>query len=115
METKYGKILSFEIGYGGYNDAMFGATVTLGGNGWATVDFINAGWFENISPNPDPDKGGWRESDRANMRASFVRKLDKILSESKKTHVSELQGVPVIVLFDEIGKLNHWEILVEVL
>ena len=43
-----------------------------------------------------------------------MRFLDKLLSEAKKSDVTELKGIPVEITFDE-NMLKEWRILKEVL
>lgn len=39
LEVKLGKINKVKFGSGGYDDAMFGVTFDLGGQGWGVGDF----------------------------------------------------------------------------
>ena len=99
MEKKQlGKIRSISIGYGGYQDAMFGVSFELGGEGWSTCDF----W------------GGWTEENQANdMGLAFIR-LAKLMSSVRISSVSKLTGLPVEIVFEN-GIQKSWRLLTEVL
>lgn len=85
IEKRLGKISEIKVGFGGYDDVMFGLTFTLGNDSWGTMDFT-----------------------------TDFNKLKDLLKESKKTYVEQLINVPVEVTFDGL-LLKEWRILTEVL
>lgn len=103
-----GRIRSIRYGFGGYQDAQFGLSVELGGDGWGVGDF-HGGW--GIEPSP---QASWTAADQNRNFAETARHVLKLLKEAKKTHVEQLSGIPVEVTFDG-NQLVSWRILKEVL
>lgn len=111
MNKELGKIENVRFGFGGYQDAMFGLSLTFSGAGWGICDFVSGGWQSSI------EGGGnckWTEHDRNITRAAMVERIDKILTDAKVDSVDELKGKPVEVTFDGMT-LKEWRILKEVL
>ena len=106
-----GKIKSVEIGEGGYQDAMFGISFTLGGDSWGVGDFKGYWRPEQIDVT---EYTQWTEKDRSKVFDETMRYISKLLHDAKKRFVSELKGVPVEVEF-EGNALKSWRILTEVL
>ncbi len=107
--TKIGKIKSISFGFGGYQDAMLGLSISLGSeSGWGVGDF-RGGWGPQIAC----DKYcKWTEADRSEEYAKAVRFVGELLTQAKKDKLSDLQGVPVEVEFDGMT-LKSWRILTE--
>ena len=104
------KIECIEFGYGGYQDAMFGLSISLSGSGSGVGDFKGTWGI-------DTECGGsckWTEKDRDKHFSDTVRFLNKILIDAKKKTLSQLKGIPVEVEFEN-NTLKSWRILTEVL
>lgn len=110
-ETKLGKITSISFGIGGYQDAMLGLNVSLGGDGWGVGD-NRSFWSAALVECSEYAK--WTEEDRSARYAEIMRYVDDLLHKAKKNNVAELKGVPVEVIF-EGNTLKSWRILTEVL
>ena len=111
MRTALGKIQSVYVGFGGYQDAQFGITLTLGSDigMWGTGDFRGF-WGPAISAR----SAKWTGRDRDKAYANTMKFIADILTKAKKTHVVELVGVPVEVTFDGLT-LKSWRVLEEVI
>lgn len=105
-----GKITSFKLGYGGYQDAMFGVSIGLGGSSWGVGDFKGA-WSLDITVDKYTK---WTEKDRDSEFAKAMRFINETLKKAHKTDIGQLVGVPVEVTFDG-NCLKSWRILEEVL
>lgn len=109
MERKeLGRIQKITYGFGGYQDAQFGLSVTLGGAGWGVADF-HGGWA--IKPS---DHADWTVGDQDKWFAETARHILRLLKEAKATDVSGLLGKPIEATFDG-NLLKSWRILTEVL
>lgn len=96
-ETMIGKIESIKLGFGGYQDAMFGVSVTLSGKGWSVGDFKGTWGHE-------PDKFcKWTAEDQS-----------KVFAETTLDDIGRLKGKPIEAEFED-GRLKSWRILTEVL
>lgn len=111
MEKKLGKIERVSFGYGGYQDAMLGLTVTLSANGWGVNDFKGS-WDAETIKHTEHTK--WTEEERSKSYDETMRFLSKLLKEAKVSSVDKLKGVPVECTFDGT-LLRDWRILTEVL
>lgn len=114
-EKKIGKIKSIQFGIGGYQDAMLGLHVTLGGDGWG-VGHSDCTWDAELVKVGSHTK--WTDRDRDKTYADIMRRVSKLLKDAKVSHVEQLKGVPVEVTFDRAGlgaTLTEWRILTEVL
>jgi len=112
MTKELGKITDIKIGLGGYNDAMFGLTINLGGKGWGCKDFISGGWDINtIDRYPDCK---WTESDRKKMQSDLVGRISNLLAQARVKNLNELKDIPVEAIFDGTT-LESWRILTEVI
>ncbi len=109
--TQLGKIQNVSVGFGGYQDAMFGITFTLGGDGWGVCDSWGA-WAPGIV-DPD-DYSKWDENDRRSQLADVSTRISKLLLQAKKSDVTKLKDVPVEITF-EGTTLKSWRVLTEVL
>ena len=109
--TELGKIDRFDIGIGGYQDAMMGVSITLKGNtGWMVDDFKGT-WGTSMKVT---EYTRWTEEDRSKHFDDTMRFINKILTEAKKSRTQQLIGVPVEVTFNG-NLLQSWRILTEVL
>jgi|SRR5581483_4162288 len=101
-----GKIIRAEFGFGGYDDAQFGLTLTFEG-GYGTTYFVGT-WATR------PDWVGWTVEQQRGHFADAVEKLRDTLLAAKKKHVAELVGIPVEVTCENFA-LKSWRVLTEVL
>jgi hypothetical protein len=109
VRKELGKIQKFEIGIGGYDDAMFGLSVTLGGkNGWGVQDF-NGTWTRE----PD-DRCKWTLEDQSKNWSDMCREVIKLMQQAKVNTAADMVGIPVEVIFDG-NRLSSWRVLEEVL
>lgn len=92
--NQLGKITAAEFGFGGYQDAMLGLTLSFAGKGWGVGHFI----------------GQWGK-DWSVLQA---RSIQQLLSECGVLHISQLVGKPVEVTFDG-NVFEDFRILTEVL
>ena len=106
-EKRLGKIQSIKIGDGGYQDAMFGVSFTLGGSGWGVGDFWGTWGIERS------DYCKWTEQDRQAEIAKTFWRLKTIMDDAKVHNANDLKDVPVEVTFDG-NTLKEWRILTEV-
>lgn len=111
LRKELGRIQALRIGHGGYQDAMFGATFTLGGKGWGVNDFWGA-WSPAMVPRSESAK--WTEAERAEEFSSMCRRLDLMLKTAHVNDVMQLVGQPIEVTFNEMS-LDSWRLLTEVL
>lgn len=103
-----GRIESIVFGFGGYQDAMAGFSVTLCGKGWGVGDFKGT-WASS------PSEGAkWTPGDQSHHFDTAFRWAMDLLRKARKSHLHELKGVPVEVTF-EGNVLASWRILDEVL
>ena len=104
-----GKIQTFRVGFGGYDDAMIGYWFTLSYGGGYGVGGGKGPWTTDITSSTK-----WTEADRSRQLEEVMRDLWKFLKQAKKREVGQLVGVPVEV---EIvgGTLKSWRVLEEVL
>ena len=108
MRKELGKIQRFDIGLGGYDGAMFGMSVGLGGSGWGVGDFIGT-W----SQRPD-ERCKWTEEEQIMLWGDMCRMVSDLMAKAKVTTCAAMVGIPVEVTFDG-NKLLSWRILEEVL
>jgi len=108
IETKLGKIQSVKFGSGGYDDAMFGISFTLGGDSWGVGDFKGQ-W------SGDPIRGAeWTKEDRQERFGEIMVWIMELMATAKVNDITRLAGIPVEVTFDG-NTLKSWRILTEVL
>lgn len=110
-KTRIGKITSARFGYGGYDDAMFGISFSLGSEKdcWCVGDF--RGWWISRTSGAD-----WTEADRIRLYGEAVDWVVQLVKDAKRRSFDELVGVPVEVTFENngFGKLEKWRVLTEV-
>lgn len=110
METRLGKIDSIRVGMGGYQDAMFGVTVSLSMKGSGVCDFKGM-WGQSVKVG---DHTKWSEADRSKQFDEVMRWLDDQCRLAKVDDVMKLAGKPVEVTL-EGNTLVSWRLLTEVL
>ena len=103
-----GKIQAATFGWGGYQDAQFGFSVTLAGEAWGVGSFRGA-WGIARS-----DHAQWTEEDRLRELGETALYVRDLLKAAKKQHVAQLVGVPIEATFDG-NLLKDWRVLTEVL
>jgi len=108
MREELGSIKRATFGFGGYQDAEIGLSLTLGGTSWGVGDFKGA-WAIDRS-----EHARWSEQDRREGWAEAVHLLRDTLKAAKKQHVADLAGTPIIATFDG-NRLVSWRVLNEVL
>lgn len=106
-----GKIKSLRVGMGGYQDAMFGVTVELGGESWGVFDFKGA-WSPSQMKRSEHAK--WTDQERGEQILTAFVWLDQLLTDAKVSDAAKLAGKPVEVTFDG-NMLKSWRLLTEVL
>lgn len=104
-----GRITHARFGYGGYQDAQFGLSLTFEGPGWGVSDFKGP-WADSAGPNTR----GWTAAEQREAWADVVTLLRDTLKAAKVAGVSDLVGVPVEVTFDG-NVLGSWRVLEEVI
>lgn len=110
MTEKYlGKISSVSFGKGGYQDCMFGLTLSFEMSGGGISAFINGGWTLERSPDAK-----WTEEDRSRQQAEMVKKMIQIMKDAKVDEVYKLKGIPVEVTVENMT-FKDFRILKEVL
>lgn len=109
MQTiELGRIKSVQFGIGGYQDSMIGFTFILGNKEWGTSDFWGAWCIKR------PENSVWSEDSRIQALGQAVMRVNALLSEIGKQSLSDLEGTPVSVTFEN-HTLKTWRILTEVL
>lgn len=108
--TELGKITGIKIGRGGYQDCMFGVSVSLGGNGWGCADFRGTWDFDVSSTGAE-----WTETDRERTIAATIRWLSDLMLSAKVDDATKLKGIPIEATFSNGNKLESWRILTEVI
>ncbi len=103
-----GKISAARFGFGGYQDACIGLSLTFESKGWGVGTFVG-GWAIERS-----EYCKWSEGERRDSLADAVWKLKETLEQAHKQHVGELVGVPVEVTL-EGNLLKDWRVLTEVI
>lgn len=108
IEKQLGKIQGISVGFGGYDDAMFGVSVSLGSGCWGINDFRGT-WGH------DPDKRAkWTKEDQIRYFGETMKWLHDLMKAAEVNNVSELKGVPVEIT-TENNRLKSWRILTEVI
>ena len=109
MEKKFGKIQYVHYGFCGYQDAMLGLRVTLGGDGWGVGADKPGHWTTRISNSTE-----WTEADRIQGFGKNANEILELLRDAKVQSVDQLKDIPVECTF-EGNSLKSWRILKEVL
>lgn len=109
-ETCLGKINKVYFGFGGYQDCQIGISFSLASKSSGVHDFWGT-WSVVLVGKDKPQD--WHEA-RRKVLVELVERIEQTLKEAKKNCVSDLQGVPVeIVYVDRV--LASWRVLTEVL
>jgi hypothetical protein len=110
MEKRIGKIQEISVGFGGYQDAMLGLSVTLGSDKelWGVGDFKGS-WGPDIKCDKHSK---WTEEQRRDTHANTILFIGALLTDAKKQTLDQLRGVPVEVTFDG-NTLKEWRVLTE--
>lgn len=115
MSIELGKIQSLRFGFGGYDDAMFGVSFTLGGESWGVSDF----WGTWPPSHKRSEHAKWSEADRINAVYDTQRRLEELMRAAKVKDLNDLVGIPVQCEFDGKSswgsRLSSWRVLTEVL
>lgn len=107
MDKQLGKIQHISYGFGGYQDAQFGLSVTLGGDGWGVSDFHGA-WATHSA------NCKWSVEDQRSSFADTAEFIRGLLKDANVMSIDKLKGIPVEVSFERMT-LKSWRILKEVL
>ena len=109
MRTEIGKIKTCSFGFGGYQDAMFGATFDLGSEkeSWGVGDFW--GDWEKRTKHAE-----YSENDFNTGCMKTRSRIISLMRSARVTQFEDLQGKPVEVTFNG-NMLESWRILEEVL
>lgn len=110
QRKQIGKIQKVSFGFGGYQEAMIGLSLTFGSDkeSWGVQTFHGA-WGIDRS-----DYCKWTEEDRLKQLGETCMKLRDLMRDAKVQTVDDLEGVPVEVTFDG-NMLKDYRILTEVL
>jgi hypothetical protein len=108
VEKLLGKITKAEFGWGGYNDAMLGLTLSFASNS-SGVSFHRGDWGVECT-----EHCRWTEAERLNGLGKAIMYLGTILTNAKKQSVHQLVGTPVELTL-EGNLLKDWRVLTEVL
>jgi hypothetical protein len=109
------RISHVSYGFGGYQGAMFGLSLTFEGDG------IGVGTFHGTWPlaMERSEHAKWSEEDRRQYALDALRRLEDTLRAAGKDSVEQLVGTPVELEFKgdcAIGTtLENWRVLTEVL
>jgi len=108
-QKRIGKIQRIEFGFGGYDDAMIGISVTLGSDkeGWGVGEFKGT-WANR------PDGAGWTLESQARILGETVIWFKDLLIAAKRKRIEDLEGTPVEVTFEN-DRLKSWRVLTEVI
>jgi hypothetical protein len=109
MKTELGKIKRFQFGHGGYNDAMFGVSISLGGQSWGVDDFRGT-WAGKPS-----EHSHWTEEDQQRICGEVMLWIADLMKQAKVKNIQDMVGVPIEVKFKDGNLLDSWRILEEVL
>lgn len=103
MRKEIGKIKHISLGMGGYQDAMFGFSFTLGGVSWGVQDF----WGTWATHN---ERCKWTIEDQNKHFIEAFLKVKTLMEVAKVTDFEKLKNVPIEAEFLE-NKLVSWRIL----
>lgn len=109
MERKeLGRIARIKFGWGGYQDAMIGLSITLEGKGWGVGDFKGQWGIART------EHAKWSEVERVTQLGELCLYIRDLLNAAHVQTIDKLEGVPVEATFDG-NKLTSWRVLDEVL
>ena len=107
MTTQIGVISNVKLGFGGYQDAMFGLSLSFDFKGSGVNAFISGGWRGKRS-----EHDNWTDQDRSNQQGVLCMKISELLDQAKVDDVTKLKGKPVECSFNNMELVN-WRILEE--
>ncbi len=110
LRKELGKISSVRFGYGGYQEAQFGLSISLECNGGSVSNFKGM-WPFTMERHSSSE---WTEADRERNAVDMVRFITETMDAAKVRDVADLKGIPVECEFDG-QMLKSWRILSEVL
>lgn len=110
MENRLGKIESIHFGFGGYDDAQVGLSVTFSFGGCGVGSFKGV-WSSSVKVT---EYTKWTEEDRSKQIVETFWFIEGLLKAAKKTTLEQLKGVPVEIVLEN-NSLKSWRILEEVL
>jgi len=102
------KITDASYGFGGYQDAMFGLSLTFAGGSLGVGDFWG---FWATEPS---EYAKWTTEEQIKFHGENVMRIAQVLKDAKVMTVEQLAGIPVEVTF-EGNTLREWRVLTEVL
>lgn len=109
MERReFGRISHAAFGFGGYQDAQIGLSLTFEGEAWG-VSHFDGQWATERS-----EHAQWTEEDRLRGLGETCMRLKETLRKAGKQDVAGLVGTPVECTFDG-NLLRGWRVLTEVL
>ena len=110
MKKQLAKISSIKFGYGGYQGAMFGLSITFSGGG-LEISTFEGSWPKTMKR---PEDAKWSEQDRDDELLKAVILLNTTLKDAKKEHMNQLVDVPVECILEN-RMLRSWRVLTEVI
>lgn len=105
-----GKIQKATLGSGGYDDAMFGLSLTfsLEGGTSGVCHFIGAWAWRSES-------ASYTQEVWESYHLKAYMEIKRIMSEAKVNDLSKLVGVPIEVTFKDFNSFESFRVLTEVL
>ncbi len=111
MKTELGKITRACFGFGGYQGACIGLSLSFEAGALSTNAFEGSWDWTHIERS---ESTKWTEAERDAAILNAVRVLSNTLHKAKRESVSDLVGIPVELTFDQ-NRLQSWRVLEEVL
>lgn len=101
MTKELGKIRNIILGFGGYQDSMFGLTINFDMRSGSISTFISGGWYDNnLAVN--------------NSYESLCKEIINFLKQAKVSSIDQLKNKPVEISLDR-NTFVSFRILTEVL
>jgi hypothetical protein len=107
-EKSFGKIENIVLGGGGYQDAMFGVSVTLSFGG------MGSQVFKGTWANHPGERAQYSVEDLAKEHAETYAWLRQLMKDAKVDDFNKLKGKPIEVISENMA-VKSWRILTEVL
>lgn len=111
MSKKLGKISNIKFGYGGYQDAMLGLTISFEMQGSGVCDFKGF-WDYHLIDHTTSCQ--WSEIERTGYLLDVIKLISNLLNDAKVSSLDKLKNKPVELTF-EGNTLIEWRILTEVI
>jgi hypothetical protein len=108
MRKELGKISAVSFGWGGYQDAQIGLSLTF------TMKCSGVGTFIGHWGQAASERCKWTEGERREALADVVIRIADMLTKIHGKDVHDLIGTPVELTFDG-NMLHDWRLLEEVL